>query len=195
MLGHSEREFERLRRQARFVEPITRRFLLEAGIAANMRILDVGSGGGDVSILARDLVGAGGEVIGVDRSPHAVAAATARTTALAFANVTFRTGNPADMTFDRQFDAVIGRYVREFQADPAGMLREAFVGGAPGCAEYLRIGVVDLMENVASDMDRLGIATTEELDLATLEERMLAEIATNGSVIIGRSEIAAWTRV
>ena len=65
-------------RQARFIEPITRRFLLEAGISTGMRVLDVGSGGGDVSLLARELVGASGEVAGVDRSADAVAAAAAR---------------------------------------------------------------------------------------------------------------------
>lgn len=72
---------------------------------------------------------------------------------------------------------------------------EAYIGGAPACAEYLRIGVVDLMENVASEMERLGLATAEELELETLADRMLAEIAANGSVIAGHSEIGAWTRV
>lgn len=37
--------------------------------------------------------------------------------------VTFVDGNPADMTFDRPFDAIIGRHVLQFFTYPADMLR------------------------------------------------------------------------
>jgi tRNA A58 N-methylase Trm61 len=57
VLGHSERELERLRLQAQLIDPITRQFLIEAGIAPGMRVLDVGCGAGDVTFLAADLVG------------------------------------------------------------------------------------------------------------------------------------------
>ena len=36
------------------------------------------------------------------------------------------------MTFDRLFDAVIGRYVLEFQPDPPGMLRKLVTHPRPG---------------------------------------------------------------
>ena len=75
VLGHSDRELERLRTQARLIEPITREFFIEAGIAPGMRILDVGSGSGDVTLLAADLVGDKGSVVGVDRAPAAILAA------------------------------------------------------------------------------------------------------------------------
>ena len=57
VLGHSDRELGRLSTQARLVEPITREFFLDAGIVPGMRILDVGSGSGDVAFLAADLAG------------------------------------------------------------------------------------------------------------------------------------------
>ena len=57
VLGHSDRELERLRLQAQLIDPITRQFLIEAGISPGMRVLDVGSGAGDVAFLAADLVG------------------------------------------------------------------------------------------------------------------------------------------
>src|SRR5262245_29840276 len=60
-LGHSERELERLGVQARLVDPVTRRFFVEAGVVSGMRVLDVGSGVGDVSFLAAELVGESGE--------------------------------------------------------------------------------------------------------------------------------------
>lgn len=126
-LGHSDRELERLEKQARLIEPITRQFFREAGIVAGMRVLDVGCGAGDTSILAADLVGESGEVIGTDEAAAAVAAATQRSHARGLRNVSFREGDPTEMTFDRPFDAVVGRYVLLFQPDPAGMLR-GFLG-------------------------------------------------------------------
>lgn len=57
VLGHSDDELNRLAVQARLIEPITRRFFVEAGICAGMSVLDVGSGAGDVSFLIADLVG------------------------------------------------------------------------------------------------------------------------------------------
>ncbi|GKS59290.1 hypothetical protein YTPLAS18_28170 [Nitrospira sp.] len=123
VLGHSERESQRLRAQATFLAPVTRRFLQEAGIMHGMRVLDVGSGAGDVAFLAADLVGATGEVIGIDRAPAAVTAATRTAQSRGLRNVQFQQGDPAEMAFDVPFDAVVGRYVLPFQADPATMLR------------------------------------------------------------------------
>jgi hypothetical protein len=58
VLGHSDRELARLAEQARLIGPITRRIFERAGIARGMRVLDVGSGVGDVAFLVADLVGA-----------------------------------------------------------------------------------------------------------------------------------------
>jgi SAM-dependent methyltransferase len=124
VLGHSAQELSRLNAQARLMYPITRRFLEEAGVGVGMRVLDVGSGAGDVAFLAAQLVGSGGEVVGVDRSPDAVSAATAQATAESVGNVSFLAGDPAEMVFERPFDAVVGRYVLQFQADPAAMLKK-----------------------------------------------------------------------
>lgn len=76
--GHSDRELKRLGSQAQLVDPITRRFFQEAGIVSGMRVLDIGSGTGDVAFLAAELVGPAGEVVGTDRSSVAIAAAKAR---------------------------------------------------------------------------------------------------------------------
>jgi SAM-dependent methyltransferase len=123
VLGHAARELERLASQARLIDPITDRFLRDGGITKGMRVLDIGSGGGHVAFLASALVGASGEVVGVDRSADAVASAQAQARSLA--NVTFLVGDPVDMVFDQPFDALIGRYVVQFQADPVQALRTA----------------------------------------------------------------------
>ena len=67
ILVHSDREIRRLRHQAEIVNPITRRILVAAGIKPGMRVLDVGCGGGDVTLLISELVGDTGHVTGADR--------------------------------------------------------------------------------------------------------------------------------
>jgi 2-polyprenyl-3-methyl-5-hydroxy-6-metoxy-1,4-benzoquinol methylase len=111
VLGHSDRELERLSVQARLVDPITRGFLRDAGLRSGMRVLDVGSGAGDVAFLATELVGEAGEVVGVDRAQVALETASRRAAARSLRDVSFRAGDPAEIAFDRPFDAVIGRYV------------------------------------------------------------------------------------
>ena len=131
-LGHSARELERLIAQARLVDPITRRFFREAGIAPGMRVLDVGTGAGDVAFLAADLVGRTGEVIGVERAPAALKVARARAEAQARSNVSFREGDPTAMRFEQPFDAVVGRLVLMYYPDPAEALRRLASHLRPG---------------------------------------------------------------
>src|SRR5262249_5273279 len=88
-LGHSDQELRRLGIQARLVDPITRRFFVEAGIVPGMRVLDTGSGVGDVAFVAAGLVGKEGQVVGADRSGEALARARRRADALSFGTVSF----------------------------------------------------------------------------------------------------------
>lgn len=132
ILIHSDREIRRLKHQADIINPITRRILLFAGISPGMRVLDVGCGAGDVSMLIADLVGASGEVVGVDRAPAALAAAERKAAEHGARNVSFREGDPGSLAFDKPFDAVVGRYVLMFQADPAILVRGAARHVRPG---------------------------------------------------------------
>jgi SAM-dependent methyltransferase len=132
VLGHSRREIDRLKAQARLIDPITKRFFREAGLEKGMRVLDIGSGAGDVALLAADLVGASGTVVGIDRVSMAVEEARKRVTARSLNNVTFRVGDPAELAFDQPFDAVVGRYVLQFQQDPAAMIGKLVSHVRPG---------------------------------------------------------------
>ncbi len=51
-LGSTDAEHERLIRQAALLAPLTERFFREAYIGPGQRILDLGSGVGDVAMLA-----------------------------------------------------------------------------------------------------------------------------------------------
>jgi ubiquinone/menaquinone biosynthesis C-methylase UbiE len=118
VLGHTDAELARLTTQARLIDPLTRRFLVSAGIKEGMRVLDVGSGAGDVAMLLASLVGETGEVFGSDTSLSAIAAAEERINLASLANVTIRHGDPTAMQFDKPLDAVVGRYILQFVSNP-----------------------------------------------------------------------------
>lgn len=122
-LGYAEAELRRLTTQAQLIDPITRRFFEAAGIRQGMRVLDIGSGAGDVALLCGGLVGPGGEVVGTDLALAAVERAEQRTRNAGVSWVTFKHGDPAKLSFPAPFDAVVGRYVLQFMPDPADSLR------------------------------------------------------------------------
>ena len=122
-LGSDAAEQERLIRQAAWLSAHTERFFRAAGVGAGQRVLDLGSGVGDVSLIAARLVGAAGEVLGAERDPRAVARATARAAELRLEHVHFTQADIADLPIERPFDAVVGRYILMFLRDPAAVLR------------------------------------------------------------------------
>jgi ubiquinone/menaquinone biosynthesis C-methylase UbiE len=77
-LGSDAAELERLTLQGRVLAPATRRIFAAAGLGPGMRVLDLGSGMGDVALVAAQLVGSTGEVVGIDQSAETVAKATLR---------------------------------------------------------------------------------------------------------------------
>ena len=137
--GHSGRELDRLDLQGAVFRDITRRVLEAAGLSAGMRVLDVGCGAGDVSLVAAELVGERGSVLGVDRAPASIQAATARAVAQHLRHVTFQVGEISDLGL-LDVDALIGRFVLMHQPDPAATLRAAARAVRPG-------GVVAMLES------------------------------------------------
>ncbi len=78
VLGHADFEIERLQFQAGIIEPVTRRLIRDCGIGPGMRVLDIGCGAGDVSMLLAEVVGEAGTVIAFDRESRAIEIAKAR---------------------------------------------------------------------------------------------------------------------
>jgi len=122
LLGHGSHELARLARQARRLEPFTREVLLRAGLRPGMRVLDVGCGVGDVSLLAAEIVGPTGTVLGVDRSEEALWTARRRAIQDGRRNVTFAKAGLNDVVVHPPVDAVIGRLVLMYQRDPLASL-------------------------------------------------------------------------
>jgi SAM-dependent methyltransferase len=121
-LGRTAEEHRRLEQQAALFRPLTERFFRAAGIGRGMRVLDVGSGVGDVSFLAAELVGPEGEVVGLDLDGSALAKARERAKHLGLSNVTYLEGDARTAEPGRDFDAAIGRLVLLYFADPVAAL-------------------------------------------------------------------------
>jgi SAM-dependent methyltransferase len=140
VLGHSSHELSRLAQQGAFFADITRRALQRAGVRRGMRVLDIGCGAGDVSLLAAELVGGRGHVLGIDRVPAAVRAAARRASRSGVGHVTFRVADVDTLALDAPVDAVIGRFVLMHQPQPAAAVVKAI--------QHLRHGgVVAMIES------------------------------------------------
>lgn len=123
-------EDERLMAQSRLFDPLTRRVLEAAGLAPGMRVLDLGSGAGNVARLAAELVGPDGAVVGVEKDPAAVELARRHTGA---PNVEFQVADAQTLDGVADgFDAVTGRLILLHVADPVGALRQAAARVRPG---------------------------------------------------------------
>ncbi|AHG91191.1 methyltransferase type 11 [Gemmatirosa kalamazoonensis] len=128
-----------------FWSDLSDRFLRHAGLRRGMRVLDVGTGVGDLAILAARLVGPTGYVVGIDRDPTALAVARRRVDGAGLPHVELRLADLLAFADTLRpdlgaFDAVIGRFVLDRIADPVAALREiaslARPGGVVAFQEY-----------------------------------------------------------
>ncbi len=262
VLGHSERELARLEAQAAFYADATRDGLLKAGIAPGMKLLDLGCGVGDVSLIAARIAGAAGSVTGIDISDAAVAVAARRAAAESL-RTDFIKCAVADFGRYADFDAVVGRFILVHFPDPVAALRDiagrmrrgatlvsmemdmgtasatapfplldyhlgnirrmyASIGlspdmGArlhaayraaglePTLTAFTRVGNAReaagfgfLAESVRSLMpmlEKLGIATPDEIGIGTLAQRLAAEAAATDPAIFYPRFVVAWAKV
>jgi ubiquinone/menaquinone biosynthesis C-methylase UbiE len=122
-LGSTDAEHQRLIRQATWLAAHTERLFRESGIGPRQRVLDLGSGVGDVALIAARLVGPSGEVVGIERDPRSIALAAARMSEVDLRNVSFTQTDAAQIPGDKPFDAAVGRYILMFLPDPISVLR------------------------------------------------------------------------
>ena len=140
VLGHNDVEVQRLLLQGRLYNDYTEHALMLAGLRPGMRVLDVGCGPGDVSIIAARLVGPTGNVLGVDAAPEMIQLARARASEQGLPAVHFKQAAIGALALDEPVDAVVGRLILMHLPDPAATLRNLRSFVRPG-------GVIAFSEN------------------------------------------------
>ena len=140
VLGHDDVEVQRLLLQGRLYNDYTEHALRLAGLRPGMRVLDIGCGPGDVSLIAARLVGPTGTVLGVDAAPEMVELARARAAEQGLAAVHFTQATIDAVALEEPVDAVVGRLILMHLPDPAATLRQLSTWVRPG-------GVIAFSEN------------------------------------------------
>jgi len=131
-LGYTNGEQERLIRQAARIAPFTERLLREAGVGDGYRVLDLGSGMGDVAMLVARLIGSSGEVVGLECDPNSIAKAKSRVAEAGLHNVTFIQTDVKDVAPGELFDAAVGRFILMFLPNPLTVLQSVSALVRPG---------------------------------------------------------------
>ena len=111
-----------------------------------MRVLDLGCGAGDVSLLAASIVGPSGSVTGVDMSADTVRHTQARIEGAKISNVTIEAGDITKLPYAGEFDAVIGRLILLYLGDP--------VAGMKAFRSYVKPGGLDLLPGILASRRR-----------------------------------------
>jgi SAM-dependent methyltransferase len=169
-LGYSDEEARRLAAQAALLEDITADVFRRAGLRPGMKVLDVGSGVGDVAFLAANMVGPDGAVLGIDRAPSSVETARRRAAALAVRQVRFEQADLATFETAESFDAIVGRLVLLYLPDPVAVVRQLSRHLRPG-------GVVAFQEYDISQVSQVPAG-----ELFVKASRWLLEAFTAGGV-------------
>lgn len=117
-LGRTSHETTRLIEQSRIYGASTHRLCKRAGITVGMRVLEIGSGAGDVALTLAELVGPTGKIVGVDVNAEILDTARHRATDAGIQNVEFIASDARDLVFSDKFDAIVGRFVLMYMAEP-----------------------------------------------------------------------------
>ena len=123
-LGRTSHETTRLIEQSRIYGESTRYLFKRAGITNGMRVLEIGSGAGDVAFTLAEFVGRDGHIVGVDVNAEILEIARTRAKDADITNIEFVEADARTLTFSRAFDAIVGRFVLMYMADPVDALKK-----------------------------------------------------------------------
>jgi ubiquinone/menaquinone biosynthesis C-methylase UbiE len=133
-LESSERERRRLKLQGDALIPLTERMLELAGVGPGSRVLELGCGGGDVTLLLGRRVGRSGSVLAIDSNREQIDYAEARVTEAGLRNVTFAHVDLNEFNPTERYDAVVGRYILIYVENPEKIVERASQWVVPGGA-------------------------------------------------------------
>jgi ubiquinone/menaquinone biosynthesis C-methylase UbiE len=131
VLGDHDAEIARLDQQAAAIAEPTRVLLGAAGLRPGMRVLDLGTGLGHVALMAAELVGPEGSVVGLDQSADLLRVAEERRRAAGAEHVRFVPGDVRTWR-DGEFDAVVGRLILFHLPDAVDVVRHHAGALRPG---------------------------------------------------------------
>lgn len=104
-----------------------------AGVQRGETVIDIGSGAGIDALLAAQIVGKEGHVIGVDMTPVMIEKARANAEKAALSNVEFRLGDAENMPVENGVaDWIVSNCVINLSPDKPRVFREAFRVLKPG---------------------------------------------------------------
>ena len=132
MIRGGKEGYDRLLLLARERWPATAALLDRAGLAPGMRCVDLGCGGGEVTLEMARLVAPGGSVIGVDLDEVKLGLARRAAAERGLDHVEFRLLNLNDWDEPGAYDAVYCRFVLQHLSQPAALLRRMWAGVRPG---------------------------------------------------------------
>ena len=182
---------------------LNHRLVADARLRRGHRVLDLGSGTGYPALLAAQVVGPDGHVVGIDLAERMLAVAGRKATKLGLSNIEFQTGDGSKLPFESgRFNAVITRFCLMFLPDVSKGLEElarvlqgggyltAAVWSTPDKNPYIRIPLdtikqfIDLpppdpdapgIFRLAKTGDLAGLAQKAGLSFVA-EEEMTAEV-------------------
>jgi ubiquinone/menaquinone biosynthesis C-methylase UbiE len=123
---------KRLEVLARVMWPTTERVLREAGLAPGMTCLDLGCGGGDVTLQLATSVGPKGQVIGLDMDEIKLDLARQAAAQMGLGNVRFQQVNVQDWMEESQYNCIYSRFLLTHLADPLRVLQQMLRAVRPG---------------------------------------------------------------
>jgi 2-polyprenyl-3-methyl-5-hydroxy-6-metoxy-1,4-benzoquinol methylase len=132
IMGRTDRERKRLLLQGSILNPLTYRFLNAAGVSSGLRVLDLGCGIGDVTLIAAHITGPAGNVTGIDVDERALDVARQRAAGENYHHVTFERADFNGYCPHQLFDVVVARHVLLHTADPMSVIRKAASFLVPG---------------------------------------------------------------
>ena len=123
---------ERLDVLARVLRPTSTQLLERVGLAMGMKCLDVGCGGGHVTILMAAIVGPEGRVIGTDTDPEILALAEEDAKAAAATNVELQQQDACARAWHNEFDVAYARFLLSHVNPPEKCLTAMMEACLPG---------------------------------------------------------------
>jgi ubiquinone/menaquinone biosynthesis C-methylase UbiE len=124
--------YERLLLLARERWPDTAALFKRACLSPGMRCIDLGCGGGEVTLEIARLVDPGGSVTGVDMDEIKLSLARREAVGRGLGNVEFRLLDVEDWDEPGGYDVVYCRFLLQHLSQPVGLLRRMWAGVRPG---------------------------------------------------------------